>query len=128
MAMTLNESEIQFIEEELCDADESPDPDTSETLDKYLADDLVMIGPAGQIFPKAFLLEAHRPPKKQSFDEVKLSERIFKDLGESHAATSCRADYKQKDKAFALRFFRVWKKIEGQWKLVGGTVTAIPPG
>ena len=128
MAMTLNESEIQFIEEELCDADESPEPDTSEILDKYLADDLVMIGPAGQLVSKAFILEGHRPPKKQAFEEVKLSERIFKDLGENHAVTCCRADYKQKDKAFALRFFRVWGKIDGQWKLSGGTVTAIPPG
>jgi len=83
-----------------------------------------MIGPVGQHVTKTFILEGHRPPMKQKFDAVSLSKRVFLDLGECQAATSCRAEYQQKDKRFALRFFRLWRKVEGQWRLTG-SVTAI---
>jgi len=125
--MTTIEQEIRVYEEELRQADASPEPDTSAILDKYLADDVLMHGPKGESLgnAKAFILEAHRPPKKQAFDEVKLSDMKVKVLNENVAVVTCRGDYRIQGQSFALRFLRVWSKVGGEWKIVAGSVTGL---
>lgn len=117
--------EILFCEEQIRLADASPEPDTSGILDGLLADDVLMVGPQGQLFDKAFVLKAHRPPMKTAFESVLVSGLEVRDLGGSTAFTSCACEYRVGGKAFSLRFTRVWSKRSGAWKLIAGSVTQI---
>jgi hypothetical protein len=116
--------EILALEEQIRFADASPDPDTSPILEKLLADDVVMIGPKGEMISKAFVLAGHRPPIKQQFSRMDVSEMVIKDLGDS-ALVTCRGKFVLGEKTFELRFLRVWQKQSGQWKVVAGSVTGI---
>jgi hypothetical protein len=123
--MTFDENEILIREEELRLADASAAPDTSEILDPLLADDVLIIGPQGEFLDKAFLLDAHRAPKKQAFLDVKLSELKLKTLDDQTAVVCCRGDYKLANHAFSLRFLRVWRKVNDDWKVVAGSVSLL---
>jgi ketosteroid isomerase-like protein len=123
--MSKTEEEILAREEQIRMADASPEPDTSTILDNLLDDDVLMIGPQGQRFTKAFLLEAHRPPKKAAFDSVVVSDLAIKELGNT-VVVSCRATFTSQGQSFALRCTRVWHRQHSEWKIVAGTVTLIP--
>ncbi len=122
--MKSTESEILACEAKIQFADASPAPDTSSILNEFLDDDVIMVGPQGQMMTKAFILDAHRPPKKKNFDKINVTNLLVADLGEV-AVVHCRADYFQKDDKFSLQFMRVWHNKQGLWKIVSGTVTVI---
>jgi hypothetical protein len=114
------------LEEELRLIDASPEPDTSEALERLIADDALIVGPQGELYEKSFLVKAHKPPMKQNFDEVNVSEFEYRKLSETSVVTASRAEFKQGAKTFALRFVRVWQRAQGRnWQVVAGTVTAI---
>lgn len=58
--MSDTEREILACEEKLRLTDASADPDTSGVLNELLADDVIMIGPKGELYDKSFVLDAHR--------------------------------------------------------------------
>jgi hypothetical protein len=123
--MSNTEAEILACEERLRLADASADPDTSAVLNELLADDVIMIGPKGELYDKAFVLDAHRPPKRKFFHEVNISELMLKDLGDS-VLVSCRSEFRLAEKVFSLRFARVWNRAGAGWKVALGTVTILP--
>ena len=123
--MTGLEREILDGEESLRLADVSEAPDTSAILEELLDDNLLMVGPQGQLVDKSFIVEAHRPPKKQRFLDVKLSEFMVRTLDESNAIVCCRGDYKTKDSEFSMRFVRFWQKTSEGWRVVAGSVNAL---
>jgi len=118
------ETEILELEERLRQADARPDPDTSGIFQELFADDVLLVGPGG-VFDVAGVLAGHRPPRKQNFDEVTVTDRTVRDLGEVVLVT-CRTDYRRGARNFALRMLRVWKKRDGAWKVVVG-VDMEPP-
>ncbi len=122
--MTNTEQEILACEERITEADASHESDTSHILDELLADDVLLVGPNGQHFTKKFILDAHRPPKKQPFEKVQVTEMLIKDLGD-FALVNCRGEFTLQEQAFSLRFTRVWHRANGRWRVVSGTVTKI---
>jgi hypothetical protein len=122
--MTNTEKEILDCEAKIRLADASPEPDTSSILDDLLSPDAILVGPQGQIFTKAFILDAHRPPKKIFFENVTVTDMIVRDLG-SAAAVSCRAEFRRASQTFSLRCTRVWHRENGSWRIVLGTVTSV---
>ena len=117
-------SEILALEDKIVEADSSPAPDTSAILDELLDDEVILIGPEGRDYSKKFVLDAHRPPKKQPFDSVKIRDRVIKEFGTT-AFVVCTGEFRAKDKTFTLRFSRVWNKKDGSWMVVLATVTAV---
>jgi Domain of unknown function (DUF4440) len=122
--MTDTEREILGCEARIRLADASPQPDTSSILNDLLSENAVLVGPQGQIFTKSFILDAHRPPKKVLFDDVRVTEMVVRDLGTA-AAVSCRAEFQRAGQTFSLRCTRVWHRENGNWRIVLGTVTGI---
>jgi hypothetical protein len=123
--MTLLEREILDCEESLRLADVSEAADTSAILDELLDENLLMIGPQGQLVNKQFIVDAHRPAKKQRFLDVTLSEFMVRTLDDSNVIVCCRGNYKTKDREFSLRFVRFWNKSAGGWRVVAGSVNAL---
>ena len=69
-------------------------------------------------------MNAHGP-KRVPFqavivDEMKIT--AYEDSAIVHSLTI----YQTKDSSFILRFFRVWKKQNNKWQVVGGSTTIVP--
>jgi ketosteroid isomerase-like protein len=101
--------------------------DVSE-LDMLIADDLLFVGPTGELATKAMDLEVHRTggtqfhefvPKELeirvwSEDFVLASAKIF--LSGTYLGNAFAGDY---------RYMRVWRKDKKGWQIVGGSVIAL---
>lgn len=101
--------------------------DVSE-LNILIADDLLFVGPTGELATKAMDLEVHRTGATQfhefvpkeleiriwSEDFVLVLAKIF--LSGTHLGNGFTGDY---------RYMRVWRKHKNDWQIVGGSVIAM---
>lgn len=111
------EQEIRGLEERLRQGDASPEPDTGDVFEELLADDVVFVGADGHTLgSKPFVVAAHRPPKKRTFSEVRVSEVMVRELGEV-VAVACRTDFTTSERRFGMRTVRLWRKVDGAWKV-----------
>ena len=116
--------EIVKLEERLNKADSSSEIDTSYILKELLHDDCLIVGPKGELYNKSFIMNAHGP-KRVPFQAVIVDElniTSYEDSATVHSLTT----YQMKDNSFSLRFFRVWKKQNSKWQVVGGSTTMVP--
>lgn len=101
--------------------------DVSE-LDALIADDLLFVGPTGELATKAMDLELHRTGGTQ-FHEFVPKELEIRVWSENFALASARIFLSgiYLGNAFAgdYRYMRVWRKGKGGWQIAGGSVTAI---
>ena len=98
-------------------------------LDDLLHDDLLFNGPDGQTGTKALDLANYRSGGVQ-FRRADASDRLISAIGDDvvvavtvHLEGSylgIRADGR-------YRYLRVWKHIDGAWRVIGGSVVSIPP-
>lgn len=117
--------EVRQLEERLRQGDFDPAPDTSAVFDELLADDVLFVQPEGNSVGKAGVLKGHQPPRKRTFAKVENNELEIRDLG-SAVAVSCRTDYAIQDRAFSLRALRLWKRVDGSWKVAVVALMAVP--
>ncbi|AZZ35467.1 hypothetical protein CIK05_01180 [Bdellovibrio sp. qaytius] len=116
--------EILNLEKRLTEADASKEIDTSYILDELLAPSAIIVGPKGELYDKQFILNAHGP-KRVPFEAVIVDElkiETFPDTAIVYSLTT----YKTKEQSFKLRFFRVWKKLNNKWQVLGGSTTMVP--
>lgn len=121
---TATYDDILRLEKRLNEADSSSEVDTSYILKELLADACVIVGPKGELYSKEFIMNAHGP-KRVPFQSVHVNNmniKPYEDTALVHSLTT----YKTNDTSFDLRFFRVWKKHDGQWQVVGGSTTIVP--
>ncbi len=117
----MSKEEILKLEQRLNEADSSKEIDTRHILEELLAPTALIVGPKGELYDKAFILNAHGP-KRVPFEAVIVDElkiETYPDTAIVYSLTT----YKTKEQSFRLRFFRVWKKLDNQWKVVGGSTT-----
>lgn len=97
-------------------------------LDALIADDLLFVGPTGDLATKAMDLELHRTGGTQ-FHELlpqDLDIRIWSEQGAiAVAKISLSGTYLGNDFAGDFRYLRVWRKGEMGWQVVGGSVSVI---
>lgn len=118
------EQEILALEERLTEADASPVADTRPILRELLDDEAVLVGPQGDLYDKNFVVDRHGP-ERQPFREVRVEEMKVTMLTDAAVVHSVNT-YVTPAATFRLRFFRVWRRRDGQWKVLGGTTTVIP--
>ena len=75
-------------------------------LDELLAEDAVIVGPDGESYSKAFILDAHRPPKRAFFEGVFVTERVLKNLGSTVICSSTTV-FENPGRIFSLKMTRV---------------------
>lgn len=114
---------ILKLEEKLNEADASKEADTRLILEELLDDDAVLVGPSGELLDKGFILHAHGPKRVpfESVEVLKIKVTCFTDSAIVYSMNT----YKTKTETFTLRFFRVWAKRGHEWRVVGGSTTAM---
>lgn len=121
------ETEIRQYEEALRVAMLSSDV---EALDSLIADDLIFVGPSGDVFHKQDDLALHRSGRQKltvaEWQSVDIS------LRDQAAATSVTAELTGTfdGNAFSghFRYCRFWVKTATGWQVLGGSVIALPSG
>jgi hypothetical protein len=115
------EAEIRELEEKVKQADVVTDPDL---LDELLIDGFTFTSQDGTVYTKEQVLNAHRPAgarKFTRFDTSNLRIHAF----ENAAVATVRADFATTNVQMALLFTRFWLKIDGRWRIVGGSAVEL---
>jgi ketosteroid isomerase-like protein len=97
-------------------------------LDALMADDLLFVGPTGELATKAMDLELHRSggTKFHEFVPQELEIRVWNEqLAIVAAKISLSGTYLGNDFAGDFRYMRVWGNGESGWRIVGGSVSPI---
>jgi len=119
------EAEIRGYEAQLCTAMLNSD---LSVLDVLIADDLLFVGPTGELATKAMDLELHRTgntrfheliPKELeirvwSEQFVLVAAKVF--LSGTYLGNAFSGDY---------RYIRIWRKDQNNWQIAGGSVSAM---
>jgi ketosteroid isomerase-like protein len=101
-----------------------------EALDSLIADDLIFVGPAGEIFSKQDDLALHRSGRQKltsaEWRSVEISLRDQASVTSVTAALEGTFD----GAAFSghFRYCRLWVKAATGWQVLGGSVIALPSG
>ena len=96
-------------------------------LDELLHDDLLFVVPDGSVITKAMDLEAHRSGKMVIEKLVRQIEeiRLFGDTALVTLTLDTKGKMLDQPIEGKFRYLRVWKLFDGQWKVMGGSCTAI---
>jgi ketosteroid isomerase-like protein len=97
-------------------------------LDALIADDLLFVGPTGELATKAMDLERHRTGGTKFHELVpqELAIRVWDEqLAIAVAKIALSGTYLGHDFAGDFRYLRVWGKGEIGWQVVGGSVSVI---
>lgn len=96
-------------------------------LDVLIDDELVFIGPDGAIYTKSMDLEAHRSGIVR-IHRLDPSERQVLPLGEVMVVSvrmETAATIQGQLTEAALRYTRVWRYVDGNWRIVAGSIVPI---
>jgi ketosteroid isomerase-like protein len=97
-------------------------------LNVLIADDLLFVGPTGELATKAMDLDLHRTGSTQ-FHKFVLKALEVRVWSEHFVLTSAQiflsGTYLGNAFAGDYRYVRVWRRSESGWRIVGGSATAI---
>lgn len=97
------------------------------TLDKLLHDDLLFITPEGQTITKKMEMDSYRAGNRVI--EVFISNSDFINIFEDTAISISTIETKSKmpDQPIEgfFKYIRVWKSVDDNWKVIGGSCTKI---
>jgi ketosteroid isomerase-like protein len=98
-------------------------------LDALISDELLFTGPDGHLATKAQDLEAHRSGLVR-FREHEPEELRVRRIGNDVAVVALRARLAVEVAGTLVRgthrYTRVWARENGEWRVVGGHVSAVP--
>lgn len=98
-------------------------------LDALISDELLFTGPDGELGTKAQDLEAHRSGLVR-FREHEPQELRVRRIGTDVAVASLKARLAVEVAGTLIRgthrYTRVWARENGEWRVVGGHVSAVP--
>jgi ketosteroid isomerase-like protein len=97
-------------------------------LDVLIADDLIFVGPTGELATKAMDLDLHRSGGTRFHELIpkELEIRVGSDQWAiAVAKVFLSGTYLGNDFAGDFRYLRVWGQGENGWQIVGGSVSAI---
>ncbi|MFL5730344.1 MAG: nuclear transport factor 2 family protein [Cytophagaceae bacterium] len=122
--VTIDKQEIIRVENELLEAIKSSD---IKTLDQLLHDDLLFIAPGGQVVTKQLDLDSHRAGT-MVVEELKSAIEQINVIGNTAVVVVV---YDTKGKMLGnpiqgrFRYIRIWKLIDGELKVIGGSCTQL---
>jgi ketosteroid isomerase-like protein len=97
-------------------------------LDRLIADDLLFVGPTGDLATKAMDLELHRTGGTQ-FHDLVLKDLEIRVWNERFVLVSAkiflRGMYLGNAFTGDYRYMRIWRKDKNDWQIAGGSVSAI---
>jgi len=97
-------------------------------LDDLLHDDLLFNGPNGQTGTKALDLANYRSGDIQ-LSRAEASDRLISAIGDDVVVVvtvTLEGSYLGVRVDGRYRYLRVWKRVRGQWRVIAGSVVAMP--
>lgn len=110
-------AEITALEEKLRSAELGPDP---EFFRSVLAESVVLNNRPG----KTRVMEAHKSQETPKFTRVDMADLEIREHGDNAAVVTCKGTFSGPGWEGTLQFMRVWLKIDGEWKIIAGSVSA----
>ena len=97
-------------------------------LDRLLHDDLIAVGPTGQIVTKEIDLNAHRAKTMRIEDaSTEIDDiRITGDTALSIVTMTAKGKVMGTPLEGKFRYFRVWKRFDGTLKVIGASFMQLP--
>lgn len=117
-AVTSVQHEIESLEEQLRQAELSPDP---AFFEQYIDDEMIFVADGKASRPKQHIVETHRQSKGRKFTRVEMTDMTIIGHGTS-AAVTCQGTYEGPQGTHVLKFMRVWAKKPDGWKIVAGSM------
>ncbi len=116
--------EIIICEERLLNAMKCSD---IAVLDELLHDDLLFNGPTGEVINKDMDLAAYKSGNMVVNNLTVSDQNIhdFDDTAVVSVAVGLEGEFMKQPISGKFRFFRTWKRVEGKWKMIGGSSVAI---
>ncbi len=96
-------------------------------LDRLLDDDLIFTGPDGLLYGKRDDLDAYRAGSIR-ITKLEPSEERIQDFGEIVVVSlrmEMRGSFQGADFGGPFRYTRIWRKSDGDWRIVAGHVSAV---
>lgn len=96
-------------------------------LNELLHDDLLFNGPTGELVTKEIDLSAYKSGN-MVVEENKASEQVISLFGDTAIVTvaiDLKGYFMEHPIEGKFKYVRTWKKINDQWKMIGGGVTPI---
>ena len=115
------EAEIRELEEQVKQADVVTDPDL---LERLLIDGFTFTAQDGAVYTKDQVIQAHQPAGMRKFESFETSDLRIRAF-ENAAVVTVRADFTTPRMRLALLFTRFWLKVEGRWRIVGGSAVEL---
>ncbi|MVM31179.1 DUF4440 domain-containing protein [Spirosoma sp. HMF4905] len=116
--------QIEQAEQALIKAQLASDADTLDTL---LADDLLFVGPDGELYDKAMDLASHRA-RTMYITSLVAHEPTIKSI-DNLVIVSRKADiqgvFDGQEAGGQYRYFRVWANRQGRWQVIAGSITLV---
>lgn len=122
--MTIKE-EIEACEVKLLKA--MKDQDIA-VMDELLHDDLIFNGPTGEFVTKEMDLAVYKSGNMLIEKNI-ASEQEIRTFGDTAIVTvtiDLKGQFMKQPISGKFRFVRTWKKIDDQWKMIGGASTPVP--
>jgi ketosteroid isomerase-like protein len=97
-------------------------------LDLLIADELLFVGPTGELATKNMDLELHRTggTKFHKLEPLELEVRVLSEqFAIAIAKIALSGTYLGQDFAADYRYLRVWQNNHNGWQIVGGSVSPI---
>jgi hypothetical protein len=120
------ESLIQDLEESLRLAMLSSDVPT---LERLISDNLLFVGPNGTAFRKQDDLDLHRSKRQKldraDWEEVKVE--TYESAAVSVVTAYLAGSFDGLNFSGRFRYIRMWARLGGSWKVIGGSITAVAP-
>lgn len=120
------ESTIRALEESLRQAMLASDVPALEGL---VSENLLFIGPNGEIFGKQDDINVHRSGKQKltRADWEKVEIEAQDSVAISVVTAYLAGSFDGAEFSGRFRYFRTWARTGGSWQIIGGSVTAIAP-
>ena len=115
------EAEIRELEEQVKQADVITDPDL---LERLLIDGFTFTAQDGAVYTKDQVIQAHQPAGMRKFESFETSDLRIRAF-ENAAVVTVRADFVTPRMRLALLFTRFWLKVDGRWRIVGGSAVEL---
>ena len=121
---TTRKSEVIASEKRLLEAMKTSNV---ELLDSLLHDDLLFNGPTGETATKAADLANYRSGNI-NLHAVESSDQLLSVIGDVvvvAVTVAIRGNYMGQELDGKFRYLRVWKLVDGTWKVIGGSVVPL---
>ncbi|SHF94046.1 nuclear transport factor 2 family protein [Dysgonomonas macrotermitis] len=92
------------------------------TLDKLISDDLIFNVPDGSMITKQMDLDAYKSGNMvlETMDCVDREIQVSGDTAVVSTQVFMKGYFMQQPMEGRTRFFRTWKKVDGNWQIIGG--------